>query len=324
MNPSDPQPTPHPTSRRQFFTRGAQAAALFTVGGQIPTLSAAMPTGSGPAPKGRAIKVAANKVRDITTGPEDRIYIAADQSIHTFDPSGAFLETISLDASPHSLAVHSDGRLFVAFKDHIQILTSNGTPETAWPRLGGDSSLTSIALDPGGNIFVSDSGNHVIWKIDDSGQVLDKIDNQGRGFAVPKDFFPIAVTPRGQLSAVNVGRHRIDTFDPEGKTISSWGEKSRDLEGFGGCCNPVALALTSTGHAVTAEAGLPRIKIFNADGTFHALVAGPDTFETNARESRERPEQPAACHTGGFEIAVDSKNRILVLDRVAAEFHIFA
>jgi hypothetical protein len=324
MNPHDP-PSDQPTSRRKFFTRSAQAAALFTVGGHASISTAATPFTPLPSKKALdPIKLDANQVRDIATGPQDHIYIAADSAIHILNSAGSPIKSIPLAAPPHCLAIHRDGRIVAGFKNHIQVLNPDGSLATSGPPLKGNPSLTSIALHPTGEIFASDSGNQVIWHLDASGKALHKIDRNGKGFAVPKNFFPIALTPNGQLSAVNVGRHRIETFDPDGTPVAAWGEKSRDLHGFGGCCNPVAFALTSTGQVVTAEAGLPRIKIFDAQGSFQSLVAGPDAFETNARESRERPEQLAACHTGGFEITVDSKDRILVLDRVAAELHIFA
>ncbi|MEM7147349.1 MAG: hypothetical protein AAF591_19700 [Verrucomicrobiota bacterium] len=323
MNTND-SPETNPTSRREFFTRGAQAAALLTVGGHATITTGATAKASPTRKSLLPIKIDAHQVRDIATGPNDQIYVAADATIRIYDRLGAPLKTITLHSPPQCLAVQADGRIVAGLKNHLEFFNADGTAASTSPTLPDHPNLTAIHLGQKNDYFVSDSGNNLIWHLDATGNVIDKIDRDGKGFAVPKNFFPISVDAQGKIAAVNVARHRVETLDAHGHTTGAWGEKSRDLEGFGGCCNPVAIAHTASGQVVTAEAGLPRIKIFSPDGAFKELVAGPESFETNARESRERPEQPDACHTGGFELAVDSKDRILVLDRVTAEILIFA
>ena len=309
------------TSRRDFFRRGARTAAVVGAAG----LAGSTAVSSAAPPRRQseriaAIKIDAEKVRDLAAGPEDRIYVAADKWLMIFSADGQMRSKTILRSAIQAVAVQADGRAVVATETHANLLGTEGQ-FLATRKFEGKASLTSVALAKDGDIFIADSGNKTVWKMKDDGRITGKIE---AGLEPLKDFFPLAVDPTGNLNIADIHRHRVLRFSPEGEKLGSWGKKSRDLEGFGGCCNPVALAATTNGQFVTAEAGLPRIKMFTADGSFQALVAGPDEFEENARRSREVPETPENCHDGGFELAVDSKDRILVLDRVSKEVRIFA
>jgi len=68
-------------------------------------------------------------------------------------------------------------------------------------------------------------------------------------------------------------RHRVVSYDREGKRVESWGKRDRDGEGagFGGCCNPMNLAFLADGAVLTSESeGL--VKRFSKSGEFLGLV----------------------------------------------------
>jgi hypothetical protein len=98
---------------------------------------------------------------------------------------------------------------------------------------------------------------------------------------------------------VDPGRHRICAFTDGGDLEITWGEPSFELEGFSGCCNPSHLAMLPDGRFVTSEKGIPRVKVYDVDGTFLTVVVGPDGLETEMEP----------C-----DVATDSRGRILVLD----------
>ncbi len=138
------------------------------------------------------------------------------------------------------------------------------------------------------------------------------------GFVVPSAFFDLAVAPDGLLRVANPGRHRVEAYTVDGDFEFSWGRASLDIDGFCGCCNPVNFALLPGGGMVTCEKGLPRVKVYDAHGSFEGVVAGPELFAENRRACT-----PDDCRTGGLDVAVDSKGRILVLDQVAGTVRIF-
>ncbi|NJO93063.1 MAG: hypothetical protein HC831_31980 [Chloroflexia bacterium] len=81
------------------------------------------------------------------------------------------------------------------------------------------------------------------------------------------------------------------------------------MDGFSGCCNPSHAALLSDGSFVTAEKGLERVKIHNANGDLKCVVAKPNQFIEG---------------TVGLDLAVDSKDRIFILDPEKKMIRIFA
>ena len=121
--------------------------------------------------------------------------------------------------------------------------------------------------------------------------------------------------PDGLLRINNTGRHRIEAYTVDGDFELAWGEATAAIHGFCGCCNPIALALLPDGRTVTCEKGLPRVKVYRADGTFESVVAGSESFAENLRQC----PNPGDCTRGGLDVAVDSRGRILVLDRVTGE-----
>jgi hypothetical protein len=119
------------------------------------------------------------------------------------------------------------------------------------------------------------------------------------GFIIPSPFFDVAVDPDGFLWVANTGRHSLENYTLEGDFRTSWGEFSMDIEGFCGCCNPTHFAFLEDGSFVTSEKGIARIKVYNRLGNLVSVVAEPDSF---------------AAGTVGLDLAVDSSQRILVLD----------
>jgi len=87
-----------------------------------------------------------------------------------------------------------------------------------------------------------------------------------------------------------------------------WGRSSMELDGFSGCCNPTHIAVMPDGRFVTTEKGLPRVKVYAADGTFAALVAGSVQLGQDA---------------GLLDVAVDAAGRILVLDAADRSIRIY-
>jgi hypothetical protein len=81
-----------------------------------------------------------------------------------------------------------------------------------------------------------------------------------------------------------------------------------EIEGFCGCCNPSHFAIREDGSFVTSEKGIPRIKVYDRLGRLAAVVAGPDNFDEG---------------TVGLDLALDSAQRILVLDPARRAVRIF-
>jgi sugar lactone lactonase YvrE len=187
--------------------------------------------------------------------------------------AGELLERYALEAEPTCLSA-DQGRLYVGFADHVEVIDTGDGSRRLWPDLGAQAVVTSIAASRDG-IYVADAGNRMVLRFDRGGSLKGSITGD---FLIPSPYFDLAPAPDGSLWVVNPGRHRLQHYDPAGSLLGSWGRGSMDIDGFGGCCNPTHIALLPNGSFVTSEKGIPRVKVYDPDGGLAALVAVPKDF----------------------------------------------
>jgi hypothetical protein len=268
------------------------------------------------AESGPAIQTGFSQSRAIALDSAGRMYIAGDRAIRVFGASGSIEQTIALASEPQCLAVLDDGTIYVGMKDHVEVLDAQGKLVASWEPLGEEAVLTSIARH-GDAVLVADAGHRIVLHYDTAGVLVGHIgekdpDRNIPGFSVPSPHFDLAVSRDGMLRVVDPGRTRIDTFTLDGDLEFSWGERSNGIKGFCGCCNPVSFAILPDGGFVTAEKGLVRVKIYNSDGGFVGVVAGPDRF-AGGRQMRIY-ETPEEGQERGLDVAAGTDGRIHVLD----------
>ena len=276
------------------------------------------------------IPSAMRETRAVAVGLEDRIFVAGDRLIRCFAPDGKKLSDIALEQEPFCLAVGNaehklPGRIYVGMKDHVEIFSADGTREAVWDRPPGKrTALTSIAAAED-DLFVADAGAIVVWHYDLHGKLLGGIGKRDpergiRGFVVPSPYFDVAVAPDGLLRVVNPGTHRIEAFTFDGHLELSWGKRGLGVEAFCGCCNPSNIAIMADGRVVTAEKGIPRVKVYDESGKFECVVVGPDVLAPNRLATVETRDE---LRLHPVDLAVDSRERILVLDPAAGCVRIF-
>jgi len=259
-----------------------------------------------------------------------RIYVAGEGDIQVQIPNAAPGEVVSIQlaggGTPRCLAVE-DKRLYVGVDDHVVVIDldmERGEARTAWEPPVSKAVLTSIAVWKD-NVFVADAGNRVVWRYDTAGKLLGQVgrkdaNKHAPGFVVPSPYFDVAVAPDGLLRIVNPGRHRIETCTLDGDFgAEPWGKAGTAVDRFAGCCNPVNFAILPDGGFVTAEKGLTRVKVYDSDGRFEGVVAGPEQFKQHDAVCSNK----GGCGWGGLDVAVDSKGRVLVLDPLTRQVRIF-
>ena len=265
------------------------------------------------------------QAHSVAVDSDDKIYLTGDNAIAVLNPTFQKITRFTLDQPPRCVAVDSDGTLFVAFKDHVKTLDTQGQVISSWPLLNAKAVLTSIALDKN-NVYLADAGNRIVLRYDKSGSLLNKIgakdpDRNITGFSIPSPYFDLTMAPDGLLRVTNPGKHLIEAFTPQGDREFAWGKFASAIEGFCGCCNPINFALLPNDEGfVTAEKGLTRLKIYNSAGDFATVVAGPESF---IRHDRIRDNSGSGLTSGGLDVAVDSQGRILVLDPCTSELRVF-
>ena len=250
--------------------------------------------------------------RAIAIDPSGQIYIAGDKSIKIIQG-----DRIELTDEPKCLAV-TNNKIYIGFKNHVEVYDPDGTKLAVWDSLGEDAYLTSIAVSKN-NVFVADAGNRVVIAYDTAGKIINYIGRKDKdrnipGFVIPSPYFDLLIGSDGLLRVVNPGLRRIEAYTFGGDLEFWWGKSSANIDGFCGCCNPVSFAVLSDGSFVTCEKGLMRVKIYDPEGKFIGAVAGPQ--QLIPLRAAKVCNIPVNCQSGGFDVAVDKQDRILVLDTI--------
>jgi hypothetical protein len=265
------------------------------------------------------------QARAIAINPEGVIFIVGDETIEIHDKNFPVVKRIELAAEPTCVQIDLDGRVVVGLGDHFGFMDTYGNITAEWKKPADNALLTSVAVDKE-CVYAADAINKMVWRFDRDGNVVGKIgqkdaDRNIPGIVVPSPYFDIATYPDGLLRVVNPGRHLIEAYTVGGDREWVWGKTGTDIAGFSGCCNPVALAVLPDGGFVTAEKGLVRVKVYDADGEFVGVVAGPDQLGWVA--PLRVCESPEDCASQGFDVAVDKAGRIYVLDTLRNVVRIF-
>ncbi len=226
---------------------------------------------------------------------------------------GEIVERIQLPGPASCVAAGREGRLYVGAGSQVYIVEPEGVLIHEPWELGERGYPTAITIHDE-NVYVADAGNRLVWKFSTAGQLVDLIGHgdrgsEGAGFIVPSPYFDASVDQNGDLWVVNPGRLRIERYNEAGERKQTWGRPSMEIDGFAGCCNPSHIALLPGGGLVTSEKGIPRVKVYNLDGTLASVVAGPDQF---------------APGTAGLDLAVDEAGNVLVLDPGMGMLRVFS
>ncbi len=252
-------------------------------------------------------------LRALGTGSGERIYVAGENAVVVYDLDGVEEARFQVNGRPDCLAVAPDGEILLGLRTHVEVLAADGTLKSTWADLGEKAYITSIAVDPE-DVYVADAGHRVVLRYDRSGKLLGRIGEKdaGRGipgFIIPSPYFDVAFDSQGSLWAANAGRHGLENYRSNGDLMSSWYRPAISVDGFCGCCNPSHIAFRNDGTLVTAEKGLARIKVYSVDQKLIGFVADPKIFD-------DVPEGAVLCdlETPLQDLAVDAKNRVLVLD----------
>ncbi len=262
--------------------------------------------------------------RYLACAADGTIFVAGDGGISRFSGKGENTLTISVETPVHSLLIRPDGTIVAGCEDRIRHFSSAGFAGEVWDEFERGLLPTGLAFGEG-FLYVADAKNRRILRLDASGRQAGMIGERetgeaGRGFSVPSPYFCVRFAPDGLLRVNNPGAHLIEAYTPDGDFQIAWGKPSFGVEGFCGCCNPVSFDVLPGGEFVTCEKGLPRVKLYDLNGDFLGLVAGPESFPEYLKAANAGVPRAAGA---GLYVAVDSSGRILVLDVIGRAVRVY-
>ncbi|MGO9113672.1 MAG: hypothetical protein ACLP9L_30950 [Thermoguttaceae bacterium] len=259
--------------------------------------------------------VGLHEPRALAVDSNSQIYVGGDRAVICYSVDGRKLAEIALHGEPRCLAAGSldpkkPGPLYVGMDDHVEVYDLRGTRLAVWHSCGPEAVFTSIATTEH-EVWVADAGNRLVWRFDVEGKSLEPVGrpdaSQNRpGFLVTSHYFDLAAGTDDLVYVVNPRLLRVEGFTHNGEYETAWGKGSPAVADFFGCCNPAQLAVLPDGCFVTAEKGIPRVKVYSLDGHFQTVVAGPSQLTDTPTD-----------------LAADRQGRVLVLDGRAAKVRVF-
>jgi hypothetical protein len=198
---------------------------------------------------------------------DNRMVVAAGGQLITYDFTGKELSRFAATETVRDLAL-ADGLLYVLHPTSVKVYR-DGETERQWEACDAQSDYCFMALSPEA-VYVTDAGHKNICQYTRDGGFVRFIESPD-GFIVPSYSFGIAFAD-GTLYCSNPGRHRVESYRPDGTFIASFGTFGNDPGNFCGCCNPVHLTVTAGGDLLTSEKGIPRISCYSPEGAFRTLL----------------------------------------------------
>lgn len=329
-------------TRRRFLEGTARGAGILAVSGASLATSVPLLRAASPGKEGNPFALDVERLRKtdprliqyeqvgqfpcpapnprrIVIGPDDRVYIAAADAVTVLDRAGDRISEIPCAAAVRCVTIAAEGTLYAGVQDHVEVFDRTGKRLATWKAPGKRTWLTGLAVAEG-DVFAADSGNRVVLRFDRSGKLVGRLGERSKdrnipGLVVPSPYLDVKLARDGLLRVNNTGHHRVEAYTLNGDLEFFWGKPSAAIDGLCGCCNPIGLALLPDGRHVTCEKGLPRVKIYSPQGAFESVVAGVETFFENAKAGALKTRSDGLL--GGLDAAVDSQQRIYILDLFA-------
>ncbi len=166
------------------------------------------------------------------------------------------------------IAVDGENQIWVFTRSNppVQVYKADGTFVRGWGQ-GVINQSHHMKLDPKGNIWLADIGNHTVRQFTPEGKLLltlgipDEYGEDERRLSQPTD---VVVSPSGEIFVSDgYGNNRIVHFNAKGQFVKQWGQIGTEPGEF---CNPHAIAMDSKGRLYVADRYNARVQVFSQDG----------------------------------------------------------
>lgn len=277
-----------------------------------------------------------HRIRKVTT--DGTISTVAGNGTPNFTGDGGSPTSATL-SSPQGVAVDSSGNLYIADSgNHVirkvaggKISTIAGTGQI--PGLAGDTGAatgallnhpSALALDAAGNLYIADTSNNVIRKLDTKGIITTFAGYSGADFsgdggpatkAALNNPSGIAVDSAGRVYIADTRNSRIRIVTTDGNIATFAGTSLRGFSGDGGPAtkaefsNPEGVTVDSAGNVIVVDSFNNRIRRITLDGNIATIAGsnGAGSSGDGGPATKAQLKFPSAA-------AVDSAGRVYIAD----------
>ncbi len=327
------------------------AGNISTIAGLGPTAvgdGAAAASSSLQTPSGAAVDSSGNVYIADTSNHRVRRVDASTGNISTIAGTGtagntgdgAAATSATLD-SPRAAAVDASGNVYIAdtgnnrirrvdTSGNIAAFAGTGTVGSTGDGGAATSATLSnprgVAVDASGNVYIADTSNHRVRKVDASTGNISTVTGDGTGgfngdgaalLARLDSPYGVAVDSSGDLHIADTGNNRVrKVYAVGGGTVINTvaGSGAAGYSGDGGAATaaqlnaPINVALDSAGNLYIADSGNHRVRRVDTSGNI-ATIAG-----ASAGFSGDGGAAASAQLNFPRSVAVDSSNNLYVVD----------
>ncbi len=266
----------------------------------------------------------------LAVAPDGSLYVADSNNhrIQKFDASGKFLLAFGTFSGPTNanpepgtfnepwgVAVGPDGSVYVAdtWNHRIQKLDPNGKFIKMWGTpgqtdIGGQGGIfwgpRGVAVDKGGRVYVTDTGNKRIEVFSADGEFITQFGGAGVQPGQLDEPVGVAVDPNGNLVVNDTWNQRIQVLAPDGQPVRQW-----EVKGWldQSVTNKPYVAADKDGNVYTVDPTGFRVLVFGPDGTFKATFGDIGTDD----KSFQLPTGVAVDGDGNIYVSDAGLSRIL-------------
>ena len=276
---------------------------------------------------------------------EDGQWRVASYTVLTVAGNGDAVDGVAATASavagPCAVAVDAMGNTYVAddVEHRVRKIDAGGVIEThagtGNAGRGGARAVATeaelngpcgVAVDAAGNLYVADTGNHEVRRIDAAGTVTTIAGTGDPGYggdggpgARAQVAYPtgVAVDPLGNVFVADMGNHRVRRIDGAGIISTVVGTGTIGYSGDGKpaaqarIAYPGGVAADSSGNLYLADTGNQRVRKIDAAGTITTFAGTGESGYSGdgGSAARARIGDPVA-------ITVDAAGKFYVADRL--------
>jgi sugar lactone lactonase YvrE len=202
--------------------------------------------------------------RSIALDTDGTVFVASGNGVSSFTKEGVLLANWTLNAT--GIAVDRDHFVYVnvANTSRVRKFTSNGTLVTEWNLPGEYATSDGIATDRDGNVYVADVGFRRVVKFTGSGAYLTQWGILGSGAG--QFLYPVrlAMDVNDDLLVVDHLNHRVTAFTREGGYRYDWGTRGSGAYQFD---HPIGIAVSRDGVIYVADKNNIRISMYASPTT---------------------------------------------------------
>jgi uncharacterized protein (TIGR03437 family) len=265
-----------------------------------------------------------NRIRTITSGTVATI---AGTGLLGGSGNGSAATGATL-SGPGGLTVDSSGTIYIADTGNNQIRKISGGTISLFAGTGnaqynGDNGPatnadvngpTGVALDSAGNVYIADTINSLVRKVDKNGIITSYIGGTGPTAGRLSHPTALCLDSTGALYVADSNNQRIIKFANNVFTVFA-GTGTKGFSGDGGPAtkatlnNPVGIALDSAGNLYIADSNNSRIRKVTPDGTIFTIAG-----KGGASYSGDNGPALNAGLTFPRGVAVDTQGNVYIAD----------